>query len=262
MKKIIIISVWGILITGAIILIILLNNKNKNISCKGIEVYIDYQSEDYFIIEEDVLALIKSFEGEIVGKKMSAIKIYEIENLIHCNPYVLKADVYATMNGLVKINIKQRKPIVRVINVYNESFYIDNTGKVMPVNPKYPSRSIIANGNIFDKFTLTTCLDTIGNKIYDSILKTTPLFKIFELSQYIDKNDFLKAQIEQIYLNDEKEFELIPKIGNNTILFGDTEDMKEKFEKLIVFYRKGLNTIGWNKYKFINLKFKNQIVCS
>jgi cell division protein FtsQ len=165
MKKIIIISVWGILITGAIILIILLNNKNKNISCKGIEVYIDYQSEDYFIIEEDVLALIKSFEGEIVGKKMSAIKIYEIENLIHCNPYVLKADVYATMNGLVKINIKQRKPIVRVINVYNESFYIDNTGKVMPVNPKYPSRSIIANGNIFDKFTLTTCLDTIGNKI-------------------------------------------------------------------------------------------------
>jgi cell division protein FtsQ len=82
------------------------------------------------------------------------------------------------------------------------------------------------------------------------------------LSQYIDKNDFLKAQIEQIYLNDEKEFELIPKIGNNTILFGDTEDMKEKFEKLIVFYRKGLNTIGWNKYKFINLKFKNQIVCS
>jgi cell division protein FtsQ len=262
MKKIIMISVWGVLITGVIILLVMLNNKNKNVACKGIEVYIDYQSEVYFITEDDVLDLIKSFEGDLKGKKMSEIKIFEIENLINSNPFVLKADVYATINGLIKINIQQRKPIVRIINNKNENFYIDDKGKEMPINIKYPSRTIIASGNIFDKYVSTVCLDTVGEKIYDSILKTTPLFKIYELAQFIDKDEFWKAQIDQIYLNNENEFELIPRVGNNIIIFGDTEDIKEKFEKLIIFYRKGLNMIGWNKYKYINLKFKNQVVCS
>jgi cell division protein FtsQ len=39
--------------------------------------------------------------------------------------------------------------------------------------------------------------------------------------------------------------------------------MVEKFEKLHTFYLQGLNTTGsWNKYSVINLKFKNQIVCT
>ncbi len=262
MRKIIIISVWCLSIIGLVILIAFLNKKNKNIACKGIEVYIDYQSEVYFITEDDVLELIKSFEGDLKGKKMSTIKLFEIENLINSNPFVLKADVYATINGTIKINIQQRKPIVRIINNKNESFYIDDKGREMPINSKYPSRSIIANGNIFDKYVSTACIDTVGERIYDSILKTTPLYKIYELAQFIDKDEFWKAQIDQIYLNNENEFELVPRVGNNIIVFGDTDDIKEKFDKLIVFYRKGLNRIGWNKYKYINLKFKNQVVCS
>lgn len=262
MKRIIILSVWCLSIIGIIILLVFVNNKNRNVTCKGIDVYVDYQSDVYFITEDDVLEMIKSFEGDLIGKKMSAIKVYEIENLINSNPFVFKADVYSTINGNLKINIKQRKPIVRIINNKNESFYIDSKGREMPINSKYASRTIIASGNIFDKYVANACIDTTGDKIYDSILKRTPLYKIFELAQYIDKDEFWKAQIDQIYLNSENEFELIPRVGNNIIIFGDTDDLKEKFEKLIVFYRKGLNTIGWNKYKYINLKFKNQVVCS
>jgi cell division protein FtsQ len=46
-------------------------------------------------------------------------------------------------------------------------------------------------------------------------------------------------------------------------VFGDAKDFEEKFEKLKTFYTEGLNkTDGWNKYSTINIKYKNQVVCT
>jgi cell division protein FtsQ len=46
-------------------------------------------------------------------------------------------------------------------------------------------------------------------------------------------------------------------------VFGEAKDFEEKFEKLKTFYTEGLNkTDGWNKYSTINIKYKNQVVCT
>ena len=45
------------------------------------------------------------------------------------------------------------------------------------------------------------------------------------------------------------------------ILLGTLDDMNEKLENLRLFLREGIVLKGWNVYKEINLKFKNQIVC-
>jgi cell division protein FtsQ len=37
--------------------------------------------------------------------------------------------------------------------------------------------------------------------------------------------------------------------------------VREKFEKLKIFYREAIPYEGWDKYEEINLKFKRQIVC-
>ena len=79
---------------------------------------------------------------------------------------------------------------------------------------------------------------------------------------YITHDKFLKAQIGQIYVNEFNEFELIPRIGSHVILLGKAEDLDDKFRRLYAFYRFGLNKIGWNKYSVINIKYKNQVVCS
>ena len=64
-------------------------------------------------------------------------------------------------------------------------------------------------------------------------------------------------------INNEKEFELYPAIGNHKIIFGEAKDIAEKFEKLKLFYNEGLNkTDNWNKYAVVNLKYKNQVVCT
>ena len=58
------------------------------------------------------------------------------------------------------------------------------------------------------------------------------------------------------------EIEMIPRIGNHTVVIGNDMFLEEKFNKLSVFYREGLNKKGWDKYSIINLKFKDQVVCT
>ena len=76
------------------------------------------------------------------------------------------------------------------------------------------------------------------------------------------KNNFLKTQITQIYINDKSEFELIPLLGDQIILFGDISRLDEKLMYLETFYRQETKNLGWTQYKTINLKFKNQVVCT
>ena len=88
------------------------------------------------------------------------------------------------------------------------------------------------------------------------------MINLYKLSTYITEDKFLKSQIEQIYVDPNGEFELIPRIGNHIILVGGAENLEDKFERLFVFYKYGLSKTGWSKYNIINIKFKNQIVCS
>ena len=98
--------------------------------------------------------------------------------------------------------------------------------------------------------------------ISDSIYADSLLTKLYKLAMFISRDKDLKNQIDQVYINDQQEFELIPRYGAQIILLGGIEDLGEKFSKLRLFYTRGLDKIGWNKYNIINIKFKNQVVCS
>ena len=83
------------------------------------------------------------------------------------------------------------------------------------------------------------------------------------MAGYITKDTLLNNLIHQLSVNEEKEFEMYPSIGNHKIIFGNATDIAEKFEKLKIFYKEGLNkTDNWNKYSTVNLKYKNQVVCT
>ena len=79
---------------------------------------------------------------------------------------------------------------------------------------------------------------------------------------YISKDAFLDSFIDQIFVNEHGEIELVPKLGDHTIIMGNGPEIREKLENLRSFYLQVMNKIDWNTYKTINLKFKNQVVCS
>ena len=122
-------------------------------------------------------------------------------------------------------------------------------GVLFPVSKNFSSRVLVATGNI--NFDLKK--DIQHNEQYNELKK---------IALQIHQHDFWKAQIEQIFVEASGEFTLIPRVGGHQILFGNCIDMDVKFKKLFAFYKNGLNKVGWDKYKIINLKFKDQIVCT
>jgi cell division protein FtsQ len=86
------------------------------------------------------------------------------------------------------------------------------------------------------------------------------LRELFKIATYVDKDAFWRAQIDQIFVTAESELVLVPKLGNHQIIFGNTEQMEDKFNRLMLFYREALSRVGWDKYKAINLRYRGQVV--
>ena len=41
----------------------------------------------------------------------------------------------------------------------------------------------------------------------------------------------------------------------------NSNDLEEKFNKLNVFYSEVLDKVGWEKYRVINIMYKDQAIC-
>jgi cell division protein FtsQ len=255
-KKILLWSLLGIFVIATLVVVIMQKNK---IICRNVEISIVDSSDNNFIQKNDVLAMIYKRHGKIVGYPFESINIAKIEAIINGHAAVKKAQVYKTIDGMLKIDVEQRVPVVRIINNRNQSYYLDKDATIMPLSDEFSARVIIANGNIKEGFALKNRMNFI-KQTKDSAENV--LRDIYKLSMYIRSNDFLKAQFEQIYVNEDKEFELIPTIGAHVITFGNLENMEDKFRNLFTMYEQGLSRYGWNTYKLINLKYRNQVVCT
>jgi cell division protein FtsQ len=108
---------------------------------------------------------------------------------------------------------------------------------------------LVANGFIDEPFNGT--VDTLHTQLASDIYKT---------ADYIRKDSLWTAQIAEIYVNQQHEIELIPRVGNQRILLGNADSLDNKFHNLLVFYKKALPQAGWGTYKAINIKYANQVI--
>ncbi len=263
-RKILMISSWCLLGAGLLTLLSFVNEKQQSLKCTAIDVQIDDQVPHDFIDEREMLDIINS-HSKIIGSSIGSINISLLEKKIMANPYVEQAEVYSTIDGKLQVNVVQRDPMIRIITMQDEHFYIDRKGKFMPVSDRYSTPVIVANGYIFDTYSEMQIPVWSGDslKTDTAIYRSEPILsQIYKLSQFLDVDTFWNAQLEQIYVNAQQEIELIPRVGNQRIILGTTDDLEGKFKRLYIFYTAGLNKMGWNNYSIINLKFKNQVVCT
>ena len=85
---------------------------------------------------------------------------------------------------------------------------------------------------------------------------------LYKFGVFLQNNKFWDAQIEQINVLPNHGIELVPRVGDHLIYLGKIENFENKLHRLKIFYEKGLNQVGWNKYSRINLEFGNQIICT
>ena len=262
MKKILHIVIWTVLTVGLFILLGFSSLRHKNIVCKHYEILIDYNNTDTFLKISDIENELLASGYSIIDKTLKEINTNKIEEHLIKDPYIKDADVFSTVEGNIQINIVQRTPLVRIINKNNNSYYIDSEGSLMPLSNKATSRVLIANGNIKDGYSASINLSGNHENMIKEDKPSDNLQNIYYLATYIDHDEFMKSVIDQIYIRKNNEIELIPKVGNQLITFGKIDDLEVKFKKLKALYKEGFRKTGWSQYKTINLKYKNQVVCS
>ena len=86
---------------------------------------------------------------------------------------------------------------------------------------------------------------------------------VFELEAiYTPDFGYGDEEIEQIHVVSPEQVELYPRVGQHVIDLGSVDNFQEKLHRLRIFYREGLERVGWNKYRAISLAYDNQIVCT
>jgi len=217
--------------------------------------------ENYQFINEENLEsnLVKYLPP--FGSPVSKVNKKYIQDLVNNHPAVESSSIYISLSGEMQIDIIQKKPIIRIIDELGKNFYIDAEGKLFPVFPGSAARVAIANGSIKLNSGLK---EVVQNKsTIEDIKKNSPtVYKTFVIVKAINENDFLRNLTEQIYLNSNGDFEIIPKVGDFRIILGSEENLEPKFKKLLAMYKTGLKYAGWNRYSIINLKFDSQVVCT
>ncbi len=250
---------WGSLILVITVLVGFTAVQRQERLCTELELVLDEDSGLFFVSREDVDYKIKTVHDKVAGMPVTAINVNAIEQAIMQLPEVKKVAVYVTLDGKLKANITQRKPLVRVMPKRGSGYYIDDEGKYMPLSKNYSARVLVVSGEINQRFRNLNMSYLSEN---DSIKKLTLFDEIYELAAFVSKDSFWKAQIQHAYVNENQEFELIPRVGSHNIELGNTTDLQAKFERLMVFYKEGLPYSDWNRYSKISLKFDNQVVCT
>jgi cell division protein FtsQ len=258
MKKLLHISIMALLAAGLVFVLAFTDVEHNNKSYRNFRTEILNPSEKAMITLEEIDRLVAGKFGKIEGTPVRNINLYELENTVRANPYISKCEVFKTIDGNLEMKVSVREPLVRIINEEDGQFYLDKYGYAMPVSHAHPSHVIIASGNITDHYV---ALDK-SERSLRSFPDSSVLQQIYPVAWFIARDEFLSSFIDQIFINDHKEIELVPKIGSQIILIGNAENVKEKLENLRTFYLKVMSQMDWNVYKTINIKYKNQVVCS
>ncbi|MDR1676716.1 MAG: cell division protein FtsQ [Tannerella sp.] len=240
MKRILSIAVAVLLLGGLVFTLFIRQKSGEETLCRHLVVVIRDSADRPFLHEREIVSMLKNARLYPAGKPVNRINTDTIEKIIAKNQLVATVNAYKTSSGNVKIEITQKNPVLRVFDSRG-SYYVDDLGRVMPADYRYATRLPVASGKIEKSFATTG---------------------LFRFALFLQKHKFWNHQIEQIYVHSEKEVELVPRVGNCRILLGSLDDVEEKMAHLQLFYEQAIPKIGWEKYETINLKYKNQIVCT
>lgn len=243
------ITVWLCIGAGMLTLLLAAISKKNKGRCKDYTITLNGVQNNFFIDEKDVEQLLmKATKGNIRGEQIASFKLHELEVMLEHNTWIDNAELYFDNRDVLHITITEKEPVARVFTTAGNSFYIDSLGRKMPLSDKLSARVPVFTG-FPDKKKLNAG---------DSLL----LNNIRVAANYIMNDPFWMSQVSQIDITADRDFEMIPVVGNHLVKLGNGENIDKKFHRLLLFYKQVLSKTGFDKYKVIDVQYKGQVVVS
>ena len=237
MKKVLQILKWGMLLSLMVVVLSFTNQKQNKQMVFLNQINIEV-SEDKFMTEQIALKYIKQQDFNFDSVALSNFYLNELEIAFLQHPAIKNAQVYSNQEGVININLLQRKAVVR-IKTDNTDYYLDEQGMKMPLSSEYTPRVLVVTGEVNES-------------------KHSSIFSFIEI---INKDIFWKSQITQLHFSN-NEVIIIPRVGSQKIHFGTLTDVNKKLGNLYQFYKQAMPVKGWQTYSEISLAYNNQIICT
>ena len=166
------------------------------------------------------------------------LDLNKLEKSVNRQEMVQKADVFVSVDGVLKAVVEQKIPLGRVFTEVG-SFYIDSEGNKMPLSENFSARVPLISGKIavLDKEKIADVLKQITHD--DFLNKNIIGVEVLPNGSLIMKNRNYDFQID----------------------FGKAINIDRKFKNYKAFFQNAVLDSTLNKYKRINLKFTKQVVC-
>ena len=232
-----------------------MNHDTGLVACGGLNVIVRDSADYRFVSRREITRMVTDADIKFAGVPLKSIPLEEIESLISAIPELRMTEAYRTIDGILHIEVDQRNPVVRLSTASGGEYYIDEEGYLIRKRGLYPPRVHMAKAG-FDLRESQALGKRLGHDY-----KNSSLSDLYHLVQYIRKDQFLSALIDQIEVSSGGDIELITRTGGHKVIFGSVADMETKFATLVAFYRQAPPEAGWNRYRSINLKYTGQVVC-
>jgi cell division protein FtsQ len=221
---------------------VIVQKKMDEMSCTDIHIQIVDSTVSRLVLQHDIYDFLNKNKISLIGKKIKDIDLYQLEQLMKQEKGIENCEVFTRLNGVVTFRIAQRIPLLR-LETSRGSYYLDDSGALFPTIPQRTAYVPVVSGNV-------------------PIEHAAWMAQLYEFGLYIRNNRFWNAQIEQLYVHNMRNIEVVSRTGaQTTILLGDLDRFEYKLQKLYTFYCTVAVTHGWDRYDRIDLRFNNQIVC-
>lgn len=246
-KKIALNIIWSLLGVALIVLFVFAWQAKSVKRCKDIVVELVGENTTALFMNEQEILHILNEQHVTIGTPINTLNLAQIERSLEKTAWIKNAELYFDNQLVLQVRIEQRVPIARVFTVTGQSFYVDKSGNQLPLRQLSVLRLPVFTGFTSDQTVLSRP---------DSIL----LQNIVEFASVIKEDSFFTAQIAQINIAPNGDFELTPTLGDHTVLIGSIDQLENKLDRLYTFYKKIWVPSGINAYQVLDLRFNNQVV--
>src|SRR6185312_11806316 len=146
-KKILTVSVWFILASGVVVLLIAAMSKKKSEKINGIEIKISGVQNHYFIGKNEVQQILEKVNGKKLEHSPSgSLNLTSMEMRLLKEDWIKKAELFFDNNRVLQVRITEREPIARIFTISGASFYIDSSLSRLPLSEKFSARLPVFTG--------------------------------------------------------------------------------------------------------------------
>ena len=118
-----------------------------SLKCSRLEVVVADSIRNGFVSKADIRQYLEKEYGQYIGIPIDSLDLTKIEKIIDGRSAVMKSQAYVTTDGVLHVEVTQRRPVVR-FQKSGGGFYADAEGYIFPLQTTYASHVQVIDGNI------------------------------------------------------------------------------------------------------------------